>query len=98
MAQSREFGRFKMKRSRFLVEIHQKFLLLGTVRSACWPLKLGFLSQKLWGFIGLMVYARTEDIPQAQANSPTPVLIVVGQSYLVFHQDAVQIPQARRAL
>jgi hypothetical protein len=47
-------------------------------------------SKTLGGVIGLMGYKRTENTPQAPANSVTPVLSVVGGSDLVCHEDAVQ--------
>lgn len=37
-------------------------------------------SKTLGGVIGLMGYAATDDIPQATANSATPVLSVLGQA------------------
>jgi hypothetical protein len=55
-------------------------------------------SKTLGGVIGLMGNVRTEDIPQAPANSSTPVLSVVCGSDWVRTQGAVQLSDMREGL
>jgi predicted esterase len=68
-----------------------KVFVVGHCQGCMLAFKAGLsYSKTLGGVIGLMGYARTDNILQAPANSETPVLSVIGGLDLLCPQNGVQ--------